>query len=204
MRHDASALLTAVIDGDAAAARRVLAAEPALASMPFPLKGATRSASGVFFFDAISHYLYAGDTPLHMAAAAFDARIARMLIDRGADLRARNRRGAEPLHYAADTNHWHPSAQRKTIETLLAGGAAPNAVDKSGVAPLHRAVRTRSSAAVAALIVGGADVNLRNGRGSTPLAIARVTSGRGGSGSDRARAEQRKIIEILERAGARE
>jgi hypothetical protein len=57
---------------------------------------------------------------------------------------------------------------------------------------------------VAALIVGGADVNLRNGRGSTPLAIARVTSGRGGSGSDRARAEQRKIIEILERAGARE
>jgi hypothetical protein len=202
MRADASALLAAVIDGDAAAALRVLAAEPALAATAFPLNGATRKNSRDFFFEKISHYLYAGDTPLHMAAAAFDARIARILLDRGASVRAKNRRGAEPLHYAADTNHWNPAAQRKTIECLIAAGADPNAVDKSGTAPLHRAVRTRSSAAVAALIAGGADVNIANGRGSTPFQLTEHNTGRGGSGSARAKTERALIVDLLMQAGA--
>lgn len=51
--------------------------------------------------------------------------------------RARNRRGAEPLHYAADTNRWDPTAQAETIEYLISIGADPNALDGSGVAPLQ-------------------------------------------------------------------
>ena len=40
------------------------------------------------------------------------------------------RRGAEPLHYAADANHWDPAAQAETIAYLLSAGADPHAVDR--------------------------------------------------------------------------
>ncbi len=43
----------------------------------------------------------AGDTALHIAAAAYRTDLAQRLVAAGADVRARNRRGAEPLHYAA-------------------------------------------------------------------------------------------------------
>ena len=154
------------------------------------------------FVDAATHQLYAGDTALHMAAAAFQRAVAEILVRNGADSRARNRRGAEPLHYAADTNHWAPAAQRETIEYLLSAGADPNALDNGGTAPLHRAVRTRSSEAVRALLEGGAEARKQNGSGSTPLHLAVRDTGRGGSGSELAREEQRKIVAILLQAGA--
>jgi ankyrin repeat protein len=69
------------------------------------------------------------------------------LIATGANVRARNRRGAEPLHYAVDgmpgSRTWNPPAQAATVARLIEAGADPNATDKSGVAPLHRAVRAR-------------------------------------------------------------
>ena len=76
-----------------------------------------------FFFPEIAHYLYAGDTALHMAAAGFRRPVAELLVAHGADCRARNRRGAEPLHYAADANRWNPTAQADTIRYLLSIGA---------------------------------------------------------------------------------
>ena len=76
-------------------------------------RGATRQETSNFFAE-IGHYLYAGDTALHMAAAAFRREIAALLVAEGANCRARNRRGAEPLHYAADTNRWDPIAQAET------------------------------------------------------------------------------------------
>jgi len=154
------------------------------------------------FVDAAAHQLYAGDTALHMAAAAFQRGVVEILVRHGADSRARNRRGAEPLHYAADTNHRAPAAQFETIGSLLSAGADPNAIDSDGTAPLHRAVRTRSSEAVRALLKGGADVCKQNGSGSTPLHLAVQDTGRRGSGSEVAREEQRKIIAILLQAGA--
>lgn len=73
----------------------------------------------------------------------------------------------------------------------------PNAFDKSGVAPLHRAVRTRSSAAVSALIMNGANPKLMNKSGSTPLHLAVQNTGRSDSGSDAAKHEQARIIAVL-------
>src|SRR5437870_7943119 len=137
-----------------------------------------------------------------MAAAAFRRSLAERLVARGADCRARNRRGAEPLHYAADANHWEPTAQAETIEYLLSVGADPNALDSSGVAPLHRAVRTRSLPAVRALLDGGANPKAPNKAGSTPLHLAVQTTGRGGSGSEHARQQQTGIIQLLLERGA--
>ena len=68
--------------------------------------------------------------------------------------------------------------------------AAPSAVDKSGVGPLHRAVRTRCAGAVRMLLEHGADPRRKNGSGSTPLHLAVQNTGRGGAGSPASRDEQ--------------
>jgi ankyrin repeat protein len=92
-----------VVDGDVGQAARRLAANPALATASSEA-GATRREPSAFFFADIAHYFYAGDTALHMAAAAFRRPLAELLVAHGADHRARNRRGAQPLHYAADAD----------------------------------------------------------------------------------------------------
>lgn len=191
-----------VVNGETGEVSRRLEANPALAAARAEVGAARRGASDFFFAD-IAHYLYAGDTALHLAAAAFRRPVAELLVARGADCRARNRRGAEPLHYAADANHWEPAAQAETITYLLSAGADPDAFDRSGVAPLHRAVRTRSSPAVRALLDGGADPRMPNGAGLTPLHLAVQTTGRGGSGSARARQQQEGIVRLLLERGAR-
>ena len=93
-------------------------------------------------------------------------------------------------------------AQRDVITYLIEAGADPNALDKSGVAPLHRAVRTRCSAAVSALIDNGADPLLMNKNGSTPLHLAVQNTGKSNSGSDAAKDEQGRIIVLLLGHGA--
>lgn len=191
-----------VVSGDIDEVSRRVAASPTLATMSSAV-GATRQSSSTFFFSDIAHYLYAGDTALHMAAAAFRRPVAELLIAAGANCRARNRRGAEPLHYAADANRWDPTAQAETIAYLVSSGADPGALDDSGMAPLHRAVRTRSLAAVRALLDGGANPWQPNKAGSTPLHLAVQTTGRGGSGSPRAREQQADIVRLLLERGAR-
>ena len=191
-----------VVSGPFDEVSRRVKGTPALATTSSEI-GATRQAASDFFLADIRHYCYRGDTALHMAAAAFRRPVARLLVAHGASCRARNRRGAEPLHYAADANHWNPDAQAETIEYLTSVGANPNAVDSSGVAPLHRAVRTRSLAAVRALIDAGADPRQPNKAGSTPLHLAVQTTGRGGSGSEKARQQQVGIVRFLIEHGAR-
>ena len=190
-----------VVRGDSDEVSRLLAVSPALA-LERAVAGATREDAADFFLAEIAHYLYAGDTALHMAAAAFRRPIAMLLVAHGSDCEVRNRRGAQPLHYAADANHWEPARQAETIEYLLSVGADPDAVDKSGVAPLHRAVRTRSASAVRALLDGGANPVAPNKSGSTPLHLAVQTTGRGGSGDEHARQQQREIIALLMERGA--
>lgn len=202
MSQDFLGFIRLVTDGDAATVAVRLAQNPDLATVSAGT-GATRAASVPYFLKNISHYLYAGDTALHIAAAAFRRDIAELLVASGADVRAKNRRGAQPLHFAADANRWHPIAQAQTIEYLISAGADPNALDRSGVSPLHRAVRTRSLAAVRALIEGGADPGLPNQSGSTPLHLAVQTTGRPGSGSPEARDQQAKIVKLLLERGAR-
>src|SRR5438045_6312833 len=198
--------MRAIVAGDAAAVARSLAGSPALASSSLQPQGATKQSARDHFFDEIAHYLYAGDTALHAAAAAHRKSIVLQLVSMGADVGARNRRGAQPLHYAADgipgSAHWDPTAQRDTVVALLEAGADPNAVDKGGVTSLHRAVRNRCASAVRALIEGGADVRRPNGSGSTPVQLAHRTTGRGGSGSPIAKAELKVIVQLLLEHGA--
>jgi hypothetical protein len=109
----------------------------------------------------LPHQLYRGDTPLHLAAAGLRYDAARALLAAGTPVNAINRRGATALHYACDPRPlsptWDPPAQRRIIDLLVSAGATVDHPDRGGVTPLHRAVRARSPAAVAALLSAGAN-----------------------------------------------
>src|SRR5258706_8835472 len=185
------AILKAILDDDRPRVRRLLKAEPRLAT------GLIDTAR--LYESKIAHWIYVGDTALHLAAAGYRVELVRLLLAAGADPNSTtNHRQSGPLHYAADGYingpDWNANRQVKTIHCLLDAGAEINAQDKNGAAPLHRAVRTRCAAAVKCLLEAGCDATLKNKPGSTPFHLAVQDTGRGGSGTEAARAAQRQII----------
>ena len=156
--------------------------------------------------ETIPHWLYVGDTPLHLAAAALRVKAASLLLDSGADANAENRRGATPLLYACDPRPksggtWDPQKQAEFIDLLIERGAKVQHVDRGGASALHRAVRARSPAAVRQLLRAGARVDARLAKGgSTPLHLAVQSTGAGGTAGSLS--EQLEIIEMLVQYGA--
>ena len=187
-----NALLTAILDDDRPRVRELLKADPRLATC---LIGEARLCQSKIF-----HWIYAGDTALHLAAAGYRVELVRLLLAAGADPNStKNHRKSGPLHYAADGYitgpAWNANRQVQTIQCLLDAGADINAQDKNGATPLHRAVRTRCAAAVKCLLERGCDAKLKNKPGSTPFHLAVQNTGRGGSGAEAAKAAQRQIIQ---------
>jgi ankyrin repeat protein len=124
--------------------------------------------------DRVNDHSPDGWTPLHLAAFFGHARIAEMLLARGADatVRSRNANGNTPLHAALAGNH-------KLVAGLLVGaGADVNATDSAGWRPLHLAAANNNLDVIRALIAQGADVGAANGEGKTPLSLAQEKSHR--------------------------
>ncbi len=193
--------MRAISDADHTTTTRLLRATPELATARLVTNFTTTTAAD-FFLAPIHLQLYAGDTALHVAAAAYDTSLARSLLGANADVRAVNRRGAEPIHAAVigvpGSPSWAPQRQAAMIRCLVEAGAEPDATAMGGVTPLLRAVRNRCSAAVRELLDLGAVPTHENDNGSSALDLARLSTGRGGTGSPEARAEQAKIIAMLE------
>lgn len=109
-------MLRAIAKGDREAVGGRLDATPHLVT-------ARLSRSEEFFIAECHAQVYEGDTALHAAAFAYDVEIVRGLVERGADVRARNRRGAEPLHAATigvpGSSSWNPEKQRATVSLLV-------------------------------------------------------------------------------------
>jgi len=185
------AILTAILDDDRPEAKKLLKANPGLATR--------RIDEARLYESKIFHWLYVGDTALHLAAAGYRVELVQLLLAAGADPNsATNHRRSSPLHYTADGYitgpDWNAKRQVRTIQCLLDSGAGINIPDKNGATPLHRAVRTRCAAAVKYLLERGADAMLKNKPGSTPFHLAVQNTGRGGSGAEAAIAAQRQII----------
>jgi FOG: Ankyrin repeat len=199
-------LVPAILEGDIGTVARLVVTLPELAAVSFHT-GASRHAEGQYFLNQIRRYLYAGDTALHIAAAAYQVKIADLLIKAGADVHATNRLGYTPLHSAAvsapGTPLWNPAQQTATIRLLVAEGADPDVTDRREVTPMHIAVRTRGAMAVQTLLELGADPARKNKNGSNAMLLAVNTTGRSGSGSAEAKAEQQRIVELLRSADLR-
>ena len=184
-------LIAAIVDNDASEVKRLLQADAGLAARL--IRTAKLHNSRIF------HWIYVGDTALHLAAAGYRLEIARLLLKSGADPNAaKNRRRSTPLHYAADGYitgpAWDPKRQVETIRCLLQNGADIHSQDMNGATPLHRAVRTRCAAAVKFLLAAGSDPTKKNKPGSTAFHLAVQNTGRGGSGAPAAISAQREII----------
>lgn len=92
--------------------------------------------------------------------------VAGLLLDRGAEIDARDRQDRTVLHATAFRGHL------RAVELLLAHGATIDPVDALGQTPLHLAVREGHVAVAARLLDKGADVGLRAGDGKTALDLA--------------------------------
>lgn len=190
MSNSLESLIEAILHDDRARVKELLKAAPQRATDP--VKKARLAWE-------LPHWIYVGDTPLHAAAAGYRVEIAKLLLAAGADANAAgNHRRSGPLHYAADGSPERDAKRQVAmIRLLLEAGADVQAQDKNGATPLHRAVRTRCAEAVRCLLAAGAEATIRNKPGSTAFHLAVQNTGRGGSGSESAKAAQREIIRIF-------
>ena len=184
-------LLAAIVNDDRTMVNSLLQSDAGLATQVID--------QAKLYQGPIFHWMYAGDTALHLAAAGHRAEMTRLLLTAGANPNASmNHRRGSPIHYAADGQitepTWNAEAQLQTIGILSEAGADINAQDMNGATPLHRAVRTRSAAAVAFLLSLGAAPALKNKSGSTPFHLAVQNTGHGGTGDPKAKDAQRQII----------
>lgn len=142
---------------------------------------------------------YNGRTLLHVACERRQELIVKYLIEKGADVNAKDSDNKTSLMYAVNAH------SNTVLQLLLANGADVNIRDKNGNsplhiaalhgfndtagilvshhanidalnaahnAPLHTAVRNNRKEIVQLLLNNGADVNIRDNKGMTPLHIA--------------------------------
>jgi len=106
-----------------------------------------------------------GSTALHHAAGYGPIGNLQLLIDKGADVNAKNRRGSTPLHWAI-----HDEAK---VRLLLSKGANVNAKQAQGRAPLYLAAMLGNGVpTIRMLLTSGADPNMASANGQTPLMMA--------------------------------
>jgi ankyrin repeat protein len=111
-----------------------------------------------------------GATPLHLAVAADDEDVTRLLVERaGADVRAVDKEGNAPLHLAVRGGNIAIAA------FLLNRGAPPSQPNGLGQTPLHLAfelTRSADHALVQLLLSRGADPKAKDRNGCTPEEVA--------------------------------
>jgi ankyrin repeat protein len=110
---------------------------------------------------------YGDFTPLHQAALSGNDKVARLLIDHGADPNANGAEGTV-MHYIIRNSH----PEESTIQLLVEGGAKLNQVFSFGNTELHLAALKDMADIIPILVRLGADVNAVNEYGHTPLYYA--------------------------------
>ena len=105
-----------------------------------------------------------GRIPLHLAATyGADRSVIALLLERRADIEARDNYGDTPLHTAI------ASDRLDVLVVLLENGADIEARDDFGDTPLHNAARASKPDVVAVLLDFGADIEARDELDNTPL-----------------------------------
>ena len=108
-----------------------------------------------------------GHTPLHICALSGHVPTARVLLEHGADLEARDNNGGTPLHLAS-ANH------EEMVDLFLKHGVSVMSTlgDFVGYTALHIAALSGKTEIVRLLIVAGSDVNAPDSSGRTPLHLS--------------------------------
>lgn len=141
-------------------------------------------------------------TVLIDAAAHGNLQIVKTLLERGADVNAKDNKGYTALSHALEARYDDVSdlllknpkldpnsrglngvtalasyvwrEQKDVVQNLLDRGADVNAQDNDGDAPLHGAAQSGNVEIIDMLVAKGASLNLKNKQGGTPLMWAAV------------------------------
>ena len=105
-----------------------------------------------------------GWTPLHMAAFHRDKELIPLLVNRNADINARDANGRTPLGCVFLTSFGRSSdwTREETISFLVDSGASINVVDSSGKTPLDYAVDAGWTGTVEILVRASAKPNIHS------------------------------------------
>lgn len=120
-----------------------------------------------------------GATPLVLAAASSDVELVRMLLDHGADASVATEKNTTALMLAAgvgrseDRLPGDEAGALEAIKLLVANGAMPDAVNQDDAqTALHGAARIGSNAIIEYLVQHGANLEVMDSMGQTPLSLA--------------------------------
>jgi ankyrin repeat protein len=102
-------------------------------------------------------------TPLHLASKEEHVKVARFLVEHGADAAAKDSNGRTPLHWVSE------GGDLELARLLIEHGAEPAAQDWIGRTPLHRASERGDVEFAWLLIEHGADAAAQASDGRTPL-----------------------------------
>src|ERR1700744_1374592 len=110
------ALLTAILADDQRKTKALLETNPELVT--------SLNEEERLYQTKILHWIYVGDTALHLAAAGYRVEIVQLLLAAGANPNAAmNHRRSRPLHYAADgcpgNPVWNAERQVEAIKCLI-------------------------------------------------------------------------------------
>jgi hypothetical protein len=116
-------------------------------------------------------------------------RIVAALLELGADVNGRDKRGATALHAAAFWGHV------EIARLLISHHADVNATDRAGFTPLHESARLYTLAVARLLLKVGARIHAKDRDGRTPLDVARQFEDRSSGWAKRETVNE--MIELL-------
>jgi uncharacterized protein len=130
--------------------------------------------------------LWNGATPFVMAARVADVEMMKILADAGADPSITTANGTTALMAAAGVGRMegselptfgtYPISDNRALEAAKLAvqlGANVNATDRAGVAALHGAVQNGHNTVIQFLADNGANLNVKDKAGRTPMSLAR-------------------------------
>lgn len=163
-------LFDAVRAGDTARVDGLVAADPTLAIFAAAMLGDTARLESLVsanrsLVNAVSSD---GWTPLHLAAFFGKAEAARLLLNKGADVKIRSTNAMNnlALHAAAAGKH------TDIVKLLLEFGTPANAQQHGGWTALHAAAQHGDVEMAQVLVEGGAEISARADNQQRPLDLA--------------------------------
>lgn len=114
--------------------------------------------------DLVEELDYIGKTPLHIAMEQDSLELVELLLENGASPEIPTTDGEYPIHLASQQYD-----SEDFILTLIEHGVNINRIDEHGNTALHYAVLNGNDVMIEVLLESGADVNIRNNDGKTPL-----------------------------------
>ncbi|XP_014229962.1 ankyrin-1-like [Trichogramma pretiosum] len=113
-----------------------------------------------------------GNTALHLALGHSQTRVAKSLLRRDADPNAANEEGETPLHVVCAMYRSNDLLEMFfEVNDDIRKIVRVDAKDKKGNTPLHLALRLNNKKMAECLVKRGADINLANEEGSTPMHV---------------------------------